>query len=117
MDRSFDRTAADPARRPGAPRESLLARHPLVLFFLLAFAFSWANWELVGVLQLPGPLMALGALGPSASAFLVLATTWGKPGVLRWLRSFVHWRVGVQWYLVTLIGVPLLMVLSYLVVP
>jgi membrane protease YdiL (CAAX protease family) len=62
-------------------------------------------------------VFALGAAGPTVSAFLVLAITSGKPGVLRLLRSFVHWRVGVQWYLVTLVGVPVLMLLSYLVVP
>jgi uncharacterized protein len=37
--------------------------------------------------------------------------------VLRLLRSYVHWRVGVQWYLVTLVGVPVLMFLSFVIVP
>jgi membrane protease YdiL (CAAX protease family) len=96
---------------------SLLARHPLVAFFLLAIAFSWTYWELVGALRLPGPLMALGAAGPLASAFIVLAASSGKPGVLRLLRNFVSWRVGLRWYLVTLLGIPALMLLSYLVVP
>jgi hypothetical protein len=68
-------------------------------------------------LILPGPLLVLGAAGPTVAAFLVLALTSGTPGVLRLLRSMVQWRVGVQWYLVTLVGVPDLMLLSYLVVP
>jgi uncharacterized protein len=55
--------------------------------------------------------------GPTVSAFVVLAIISGRPGVLRLLRSYVHWRVGVQWYLVTLIGVPVLMFLSFGVVP
>jgi uncharacterized protein len=110
-------TTADIAQQPGVPREGLLARHPLVFFFLLSFVFSWAYWGLYKALQLPGPLFALGAAGPLASAFIVLATTSGKPGVVRLLRSFVHGRVGVQWYLVTLVGVPVLMLLTYLVVP
>jgi uncharacterized protein len=37
--------------------------------------------------------------------------------VLRLLRSYVHWRVGVQWYLVAVIGVAVLMFLAYVVVP
>ena len=111
-------TIADTAQRQGPPREGLLARHPLVSFFLLAFAFTWGYfWLILVPLSLPGPLFALGAAGPTVSAFLVLALTSGKPGVLRLLRSMVHWRVGVQWYLVTLLGVPALMLLSYLVVP
>jgi len=117
VDRSFGMTTADIAQQPGVPREGLLGRHPLVFFFLLSFVFSWAYWGLHKALQLPGPLFALGAAGPLASAFIVLATTSGRPGVLRWLRSFVHGRVGVQWYLVTLVGVPVLMLLAYLVTP
>jgi membrane protease YdiL (CAAX protease family) len=111
-------TIADTAQQQGAPREGLIARHPLVFFFLLASAFYWGYvWLILVPLNLPGPLYALGAAGPTVSAFLVLALTSGKPGVLRLLRSMVHWRVGVQWYLVTLVGVPVLMLLSYLVVP
>ena len=106
------------AERPGAPRGGVLARYPLVSFFLLAFAFTWGYfWLILVPLNLLGPLTALGAAGPPISAFLILAITSGKPGVLRLLRSYVHWRVGVQWYLVTLIGVPAMMFLSYLVVP
>jgi uncharacterized protein len=37
--------------------------------------------------------------------------------VLRLLRSYVHWRVGVQWYLVAVIGFPVLMLLAFVVVP
>jgi uncharacterized protein len=95
--------------RPYASREGLLARHPLVFFFLLAFVFSWVYWGLWKALQLPDHLLFVGAAGPTVSAFSVLAITSGKPAVLSLLRSYVHWRVGVQWYLVTLIGFPVLM--------
>src|SRR5258705_13078569 len=33
-------TADNAAQRPGAAREGLLARHPLVFYFLIAYAFS-----------------------------------------------------------------------------
>jgi membrane protease YdiL (CAAX protease family) len=103
--------------QPSAPRQGVLARHPLVFFFLLSFLFSWVYWGLYKALQLPSLLFALGAAGPLVSALSVLAITSGKPGVLGLLRSFVHWRVGVQWYLVTLIGFPVLTFLAFLVVP
>src|SRR4051794_5324959 len=105
------------AERPDAAREALLARHPLVFFFLLSFVFSWGYLVLYWTLQLPGPMYALATAGPPISAFLMLALTSGKLGVLRLLRSYVHWRVGVQWYLVTLVGVQALMLLAYVVVP
>jgi membrane protease YdiL (CAAX protease family) len=103
--------------RPYAARGGLIARHPLVFFFLLAFLFSWVWWGLCKALQLPDSLVVVGAAGPTVSAFVVLAITSGDPAVLRLLRSYVHWRVGVQWYLVALIGVPVLMVLAFMVVP
>jgi uncharacterized protein len=115
-ERGFEMTTA--TERPvAAPREGLLARHPLVSFFLLTFVFSWVYWGLWKALQLPESLFVVGAAGPTVSAFIVLAITSGKPGVLGLLRSYVHWRVGVQWYLVTLIGFPVLMLLAFVVVP
>ena len=111
-------TIADTAQQQSAPREGLLARHPLVVFFLLAFVFTWGYfWLIWAPLGLPHSLIALGGFGPAGSAFLVLALTSGKPGVLRLLRSIVHWRVGAQWYLVALLGLPVLNLLAFLVVP
>jgi hypothetical protein len=103
--------------QPSAPRQGVITRHPLVFFFLLTFVFRWGWWGLWQALQLPALLIYGRTAGPTISAFVVLAITLGRAGVLRLLRSYVHWRVGVQWYLVTLIGVPVLMFLSYVVVP
>jgi uncharacterized protein len=101
-----------------ATREGMFARYPLVFFFLLSFAFTWGYfWLIWAPFGLPDSLIALGGFGPAVSAFLVLAITSGKPGVLRLLRSIVHWRVGAQWYLVALLGLPILNLLAFLVVP
>jgi membrane protease YdiL (CAAX protease family) len=111
-------TVDNGAKGAEAAREGVLARYPLVFFFLLSFVFTWGYfWLIWAPLGLPDSLIALGGFGPSVSAFLVLAITSGKPGVLRLLRSIVHWRVGVQWYLVALLGVPVLNLLAFLVVP
>jgi membrane protease YdiL (CAAX protease family) len=116
--RSFDVTTADTAQRQGAPRGGLLGRHPLAFFFLLAFVLTWGYfWLIWAPLGLPHSLIALGGFGPAVSAILVLALTSGKPGVLRLLRSIVHWRVGAQWYLAALLGLPVLNLLAFLVVP
>ena len=103
--------------QPSAPRQGVLDRHPLVFFFLLTFVLSWGWGWLWQALQLPTLLIYVRTAGPTISAYVVLAIISGRPGVLRLLRSYVHWRVGVQWYLVTLIGVPVLMFLSFVVVP
>lgn len=105
------------AERPDAARDGVIARHSLVFFFLLSFVFTWGYFGLFWALQLPADLLLMGAAGPTVSAFLILAITSGKPGVLRLLRSYVHWRVGVRWYLVTLVGIQALMFLAFVVVP
>ena len=96
----------------------LLAGHPLLLFFLSSFVLTWGYfWLIWAPLGLPASLIGLGGFGPAISAFLVLAVTSGTPGILSLLRSIVHWRVGVRWYLLALLGVPLLNLFAYLVVP
>ena len=111
-------TVDDGIKGADIAREGVLARYPMVLFFLLSFVFTWGYfWLIWAPFGLPDSLIALGGFGPSVSAFLVLAITSGKPGVLRLLRSMVQWRVGVQWYLLVLLGVPILNLLAFLVVP
>jgi membrane protease YdiL (CAAX protease family) len=101
-----------------AARQSLIARYPLVFFFVLSFVFTWGYFWLIWTpLRMPESLIALGGFGPALSAFFVLAISSGKPGVLGLLRSIVNWRVGTRWYLVALIGLPVLNLLAFLVVP
>jgi hypothetical protein len=122
--------------QPAAPRrglEALLARHPLVSFFVMAYAFSWIVWaplvlgkDAAGLLPInlsnaPGwvSLAFLSAAilaGPTLSAFIMTATTEGREGVRRLLGRFVLWRVGIRWYVVALVGAPLIKVLSTMVV-
>jgi membrane protease YdiL (CAAX protease family) len=111
-------TTADTAQKPGDSHEGLLARQPLAFFFLLSFVFTWGYfWLIWAPLGLPHALIALGGFGPAVSAFFVLALTSGRAGVVRLLRSIVHWRVGVQWYLFALLGLPVLNLLAFLIIP
>jgi uncharacterized protein len=50
------------------------------------------------------------------SGFIMTAVTEGREGIGRWLRRIVRWRVGFQWYLFALVGLPLIMVLATTVV-
>jgi uncharacterized protein len=104
----------------------LLARHPLVSYFLIAFGFSW-------LMFLPGPLMYYGVislsddavrslaiaglLGPILSGFIMTALTEGRPGIARLLRRMVCWRVGIRWYVFAFIGLPVTMVLATFIRP
>jgi membrane protease YdiL (CAAX protease family) len=56
-------------------------------------------------------------MGPFLAAFVMTGATGGREGVGRLLRRFVLWRVGFRWYLFALVGVPMIVVLSVLVMP
>ena len=117
------------AERPGAAREGLLARHPLVFYFIIAYAGSWLVWmPLVlserGTALLPfnSPLLAAAFpvgifMGPFLAAFVMTGATEGRAGVGRLLRRFVLWRVGLRWYLFAIVGIPAIMVLGAIVLP
>lgn len=111
---------------PRAERGGILTRRPLVSFFVLAYAFSWIVWspwvlgqDGAGLLPTridPGVVGYLNAaailLGPALAGIVMAAATDGRPGVRALLGRLVLWRVGVRWYVVVLVGVPLLMLLG-----
>jgi membrane protease YdiL (CAAX protease family) len=113
--------------RPGAEqRPGLLARHPLVAFFVMAYAFTWIVWspwvlgqDGAGVLPVridPGLVGYLNAAailaGPTVAGLIMAGVTGGRAGVRRLLARLVLWRVGARWYVVALVGVPLVMLLG-----
>jgi membrane protease YdiL (CAAX protease family) len=135
LERGFAMGTAAPLQ-PAAPQrgiKALLARHPLVSFFGMAYAFSWIVWVpwvlgedganvLPPALSVPSTsaaarlLLAGGVFaGPTLSAFIMTATTEGREGVRRLLGRLVLWRVGIRWYLFSLLGVPLIMVVGAMI--
>jgi membrane protease YdiL (CAAX protease family) len=92
---------------------------PLVAFFALAYALSWLILVPAGFGLLPdsaGILAWLAPFGPAVAAFVVTALTGGRPAVGQLLRRMVQWRVGIHWYLLILVGVPLVELLGAFVV-
>ena len=79
---------------------SLVKRHPLIAFFVLAFALSWWGWILYAFGLYPAPIASF---GPFLAALVVLAITQGKSGIGGLLRRMVRWRVGIRWYAVALL--------------
>ena len=82
-----------------------------MLFFVLAFAFSWVVWAPAVVLsrgfsnpQTLAVLHLAGSLGPMISAFVVTALAGGSAGVRELLGRVFRWRVGAGWWLVAVVG-------------
>jgi membrane protease YdiL (CAAX protease family) len=121
---------AAPQPAPASPIRRLLARHPLVSFFVLAYALTWLAWspwylseDGIGLLHYDGEAIsdyvntvAL-ILGPTLSAFIMTGVTEGRRGVRLLARRIVLWRVGLRWYLFVLVGIPAIIVLSTVVLP
>jgi uncharacterized protein len=88
---------------------SFVVRHPVASYLISAYAIFWACWMPVLLLGAPPRLLsALGAIaGLALPAFLVTAATDGRAGVRDLLRRTVRWRVGVGWYLLAMLAIPL----------
>jgi uncharacterized protein len=97
----------------------LVARHPVAAFLVMVYAVNTAV-ALVPLLTrrdiLPfglAPYDSLGHIfGVALPAFLVVAATHGRAGVRDLARRSLRWRVGVRWYLIALLGVPIGVVLG-----
>lgn len=89
---------------------------PLVAFFILAYALSWLVLVPAALGLIPdssaGVLVWLPPFGPAVAAFIVTSLTGGRPAVGRLLRRLIQWRVGIRWYLLVLLGVPLITLLG-----
>jgi membrane protease YdiL (CAAX protease family) len=103
-------------------------RHAVLTYFILVFALSW-GLPFIIVLVSPGAFLGAGAatsvadylalgplpyvglltgaLSPALAGILVITVASGRAG-LRDLRSRFRWQVGVRWYAVALLTVPLL---------
>ena len=75
---------------------NLVKRHPLITFFVLAYALSWCAVPFGGF-EAEGPLLA---------ALIVIPLTQGRAGLRELGSRMIRWRVGWIWYAVA-IGLPL----------
>lgn len=80
---------------------TFVQRHPLVTFFVLAYALSWV-WIIL-------PDAPLYPMGPLFAALIVSALAEGRAGVRTLLGRAFRWRTGLRWYAVAL-GLPAIIV-------
>src|SRR5262245_66633710 len=99
------------APAPSASLRAAVDRHPLVAYFLIAFAGTWLTILPLllgrdGLGLFPyrfgdaGILLALLSTftGPLLAAYVVTAFIDGKAGVRALLRRYGQWRVDLRWY-------------------
>jgi hypothetical protein len=81
---------------------SAVKRHPIITFFVLSYAISWAFLPIEAVRFLPS--------GPLLAALIVIPLTQGWAGLRELGSRMIRWRVRWYWYVVA-IGLPLAVVL------
>lgn len=126
----------DSAQRSAEARgpRAFVRRHALLSFYTLAYAMSWLAWvpyilsksglgvlqisfpELLGTTQLVGVLPGA-YLGPLGAAFVVTAVAEGREGLRRWGGRLFRLGVGLRWYVLAFLGVPVLIMAGTLVLP
>jgi membrane protease YdiL (CAAX protease family) len=79
----------------------VIKRQPLVAFFVLAFALTWA----------PTPLGIFMAAGPLLAALVITAAVDGRRGLRELGSRMLRWRVGWRWYAAALL-IPLALVFA-----
>jgi len=78
---------------------SVIKRHPLVTFFVLAYALSWGNYFLS---RASPNFPFLFPFGPLLATIIVASVTRGMDGLKDLLSRCVRWRVGHRWYVAAL---------------
>ena len=103
-----------------------MKRRPLTAFFALTFGLTWGLGAcfalfpaqltaVFGKVSVTNPLFMLAVYAPSISAIVVTGFIDGAAGIRRLLGGFLRWRIGIQWYLAILVGIPMLSVVAILV--
>jgi membrane protease YdiL (CAAX protease family) len=97
----------------------IVKRHPVLLFYALAFAISWAGIFLVigGPGNFPGnperveklflPVMLAWLAGPSVASVVVTGLVDGRSGYRELLTRLTRWRIAGRWYAMALLTAPL----------
>ncbi len=97
-----------------------MKRHPVLWFYVLAFAISWLGWLPMvaasqGIALFKHPLfqffLVLPAAGPTLAALMVARADLGKAGAAAWFRSLWRWPVP-WWWLLVVIVLPALLLLA-----
>ncbi|MHC4473445.1 MAG: hypothetical protein ACYS99_21070, partial [Planctomycetota bacterium] len=97
---------------------AFIERHSVLTYFTLTFTISWSGVLILGApsgmpttserFEKLWPIVLLPYfLGPGISGLLLTGLVHGKSGLREALSRLLRWRVGVRWYAVALLTVPL----------
>jgi membrane protease YdiL (CAAX protease family) len=103
--------------------KEFIRHHPLISFFSMAYGFSWilsipfilSEWGILhGNYQI---IFVLKSFGPFLAAYIITGILEGKEGILRLRQRIIQKQAGWQWYLLILLGIPLLIMAGVIIQP
>lgn len=103
-----------------------MRQHPLISFFFMAYAFSWiilipyilSQWKVLPDTKYFEIFFILNPfVGPALSAYIMARITEGKDGLSNIRKRFRRFKIGWIWYVFTLLGIPLVMLLGISILP
>jgi membrane protease YdiL (CAAX protease family) len=111
-------SAAPPGASFLSSARGVVARHPVAAFLVMVYAINIAvalppiltRRDLLPFDQAPYDWLGH-IVGSALPAFLVTAAALGRAGVLDLVRRCLRWRVGLRWYAVALLGMPIAAIL------
>jgi membrane protease YdiL (CAAX protease family) len=86
---------------------NIIRRHPIVAFYILAFAISWLGWipgalYERGMFPFTSPLFnLLGGVGPTLAAVIVILARREENGIRNLFGGLLRLRASAGWYVVT----------------
>jgi CAAX protease family protein len=102
-----------------APVTEFLKRHSLIVGFALMFALTWpldlglaAQSRGLLPFRIPQIVGLFVGYGLVVATLIMTGLILGKDGILALLRRFLIWRVGIQWYVVALFGMPVIFLMA-----
>ncbi|WP_300574036.1 CPBP family intramembrane glutamic endopeptidase [Phenylobacterium sp.] len=107
----------------GGGFEGDLATRSLIPFFAMTFGIAWGLFALMalfpgwvttsfGPLSGHHPLFILAVYAPAIAAFALVLHRAGLRGLARYLTRLFLWRAGAPWWLLLLLGIPLIYIAS-----
>lgn len=83
--------------------DNIAKRHPVLLFYVLAFVLSWMGWIPQAILQSENLLLSLlGGGGPTLAAVFVLLLIGERDRIADLFKRLVWIRAGALWFVFTL---------------
>jgi membrane protease YdiL (CAAX protease family) len=87
-----------------------MKRYPLSSFFIMTFCITWGLGAVyvlfgkqlepfIGSVDHGHPLFFVAVYAPTISAILMVWRAHGKGGLKQFLKRYLHWGVGVWWYI------------------